>query len=463
MIVPLFVAIIIGSNSDNLIFRDLNNIGLISLALFILLTCMSVVKEKYFYIILPFMLLAFPSIINRFFPGVFFGFQGEEIIPSPIFTWLDVYLFSIISYYIFIKKKRFKATLMDNKIVFVVFVLISISYVINLLFSKSINDFLISVSFSFQLRYLAWIFLLFSIFDFRKHQKEILIGLTISVVFLLLESSVNTYTKNLYRLTSGSLQLNSFGNIIASISGFFYLVLTNNKFKRPLQILLIIGVIVGVGIVIATANRSSNIVSLVGFILLNLILLKKIKYVIPNITGAVALIVFKFLFMFGIISFGLGFGGEEDAIVKGQSSIKTRFELWEASSKMIEDNPVFGLGPGRFNSYKNEYGVVYKVLLNQHNGFLSLINAHGISGIALYLFIYLYPIYLFFRSKKNEDYLVLLFSINFIMIFCDLTSSGIEKQSIFSLLAFNAFYVISTYYYASLDDKKLDPSIIKSN
>ena len=146
LIVPLFVAIIIGSNSDNLIFRDLNNIGLISLALFILLTCMSVVKEKYFYIILPFMLLAFPSIINRFFPGVFFGFQGEEIIPSPIFTWLDVYLFSIISYYIFIKKKRFKATLMDNKIVFVVFVLISISYVINLLFSKSINDFLISVS-----------------------------------------------------------------------------------------------------------------------------------------------------------------------------------------------------------------------------------------------------------------------------------------------------------------------------
>ena len=127
----------------------------------------------------------------------------------------------------------------------------------------------------------------------------------------------------------------------------------------------------GVGIVIATANRSSNIVSLVGFILLNLILLKKIKYVIPNITGAVALIVFKFLFMFGIISFGLGFGGEEDAIVKGQSSIKTRFELREASSKMIEDNPVFGLGPGRFNSYKNEYGVVYKVLLNQNNGFLS--------------------------------------------------------------------------------------------
>jgi O-antigen ligase len=132
------------------------------------------------------------------------------------------------------------------------------------------------------------------------------------------------------------------------------------------------------------------------------------------------------------------------------SSILTRIKLWSVSIKMIDQNPAFGVGAGRWNKYKNDYGFHKNVLIDSHNDFLSNLSQFGVvTGIFLSYFLFFYPIVLYFklrRLEKNSQHSISgLAYINIGMFICGFSNSGSYKHQVFSLLIFNSLCLYGYY------------------
>jgi O-antigen ligase len=106
---------------------------------------------------------------------------------------------------------------------------------------------------------------------------------------------------------------------------------------------------------------------------------------------------------------------------------------------MASENPLAGVGAGRWNRYKNEYStdeVIPKVLLDSHNDYLALIAQYGIlCGIILAWVAFFYPFYLYFkRDIRNYGALSYLFVINFAMGVAAISNAGFFKHQVSALL-----------------------------
>ena len=131
--------------------------------------------------------------------------------------------------------------------------------------------------------------------------------------------------------------------------------------------------------------------------------------------------------------------------------------LFNTSIKMIKDNPIDGIGVGRFNRYKKDYGFKYNVLIDSHNDLLSLTSQYGIIVGLLFLFcMTLLPLvyYLYYLKNKINNKLVFLFIINFSMVFSGLTNAGLMKHQIFAFLAFNLIVLYSIVKTNRIEDSK---------
>ena len=107
---------------------------------------------------------------------------------------------------------------------------------------------------------------------------------------------------------------------------------------------------------------------------------------------------------------------------------------------MIKDKPLTGIGVGRFNRYKKDFGFKYNVLIDSHNDLLALMCQYGIlTGLLLLFIITILPLIYYLRYLKGNinNKLVFLFIINFSMLFAGLSNAGLLKHQIFAFLAFN--------------------------
>ncbi len=113
------------------------------------------------------------------------------------------------------------------------------------------------------------------------------------------------------------------------------------------------------------------------------------------------------------------------------NSLITRLELYSASLKMLEENPLAGVGVGRWNSLKQKFGFKAFLLIDSHNGYLSVLSQYGLLGIPLILFIYFFPSSVLYKSLKLQapsNFLIYLGVINLYIAFADLSNSGIKLQ-----------------------------------
>ena len=128
------------------------------------------------------------------------------------------------------------------------------------------------------------------------------------------------------------------------------------------------------------------------------------------------------------------------------SSIKSRLDLFDASWAMIQSHPISGIGPGRWNRYKNQYsleGDIPKVLLDTHNDYLALIAQYGWILGALWIFlVFFYPLKKSIAKPMSRDSGQYLYVINFAMGIAAFSNSGFFKHQVAAVLLFSLALVV---------------------
>lgn len=442
------------------IFGDLyyNNFGsltLPSLFLFFIIAFASGFKEKYYFFFLIFILLAFPAPVDDIFPSVrFSNFDDADFTVFPLITRIDLYL--LLGILIKLGKNNFKFPYLKLPLFHKIFIVLAVPvFYLNLVLSRDLWDVNLLLSHSFHIRYYILSIVLISLYDINKYQKELIFSFVLSLIFLVLESYFNTRLNGLDRLTSGSLSLNTFANIASAIALFFLYLRKRKKISLKLTIVVFVLFLI---IVIGSATRGAFLTFIVSLFLL--LLIENPKKVLLNLLKSlvgVSLILYAYFYASDNKILPQRYSYEHLAkklnIDLSQTSLKrifqikeswetsslvTRLNLFDSSLNMIGDNPVLGIGAGRWNRYKNTYVddvKIEKVLLDTHNDYLALLSQYGIIlGFVMIYLIFFYPRSLFQTLSKSDSSLKYLYVIPFSMGIAAISNSGFFKHQVASIL-----------------------------
>jgi len=462
ILITSFIGIYLSFPNNDIVVTKLTTLSYASLILFIVLCLFSLYATNLYFTFLIFILLAFPSPVNDFFPGAYMGNPREaDVAIFPFFTHIDL----------FIGMGLLKAILKNNKIAFkgsvlflVVISCMFISIFVNFFYFNSSHELLLLIQGLFQFRYLVGLYLLLAFYDISLYKNNILIGFVLSVIFLFFESFIYSYKIKADVLSSGSLANNVFASIIASILLFFFFVKKRYPHSFLFKTNINIAMCAAVVIIIATGARMAILAFFVTYFLMALMESHKKRSLSKKIYWALTLVVF----IFAVVKIAdhlpkrynphtiidritvNKFSTDLTKFIKIErswetNSLITRLELYTTSINMFRENVVSGIGVGRWDILKSKYGFKEFLLIDSHNGYLSIISQYGLLGLPLLFFIYIFPILALYRNvkkKKSYNFLFYLALINFYISIADLSNSGIFKHQIFSLLAFNAICLL---------------------
>lgn len=461
IIINLILAVFLGLISDQIMIEPIGFIGAGSIILFLLIIYLSLQSDQLYFTLIIFIFIAFPSKVDNIFPAIAFGIKGRTTIAFQLITHIDIYLLIGIIKGVIHKKK---AIVKNNYLYTFSIGALIFSYIVNSFFkSESIYEYLLLATGFYQLRYLVLIYFLFSVHNVKKYKYQVLNGVYLSIAFLLIESSINTFISGGTRLSSGTLNLNTLGNITALIGLVLFIIGKKFKFLSVQSILNILIILIAFYISFATETRIAIIsvivlgsylflrnwknfnrfitISFVSFLVLILIISLNLNALIPSR--------YQFSNLTKNVEFDLSQKKLKDQIKihwsPETSSIITRLDLYQTSINMITENPLTGIGANRWNFDKAKYGSSFKILINSHNGYLNVIAENGLLAIPLIILMYFYPFYIV-KNKLNypnfNDPILFFSLINLGIAICDLSNSTINKHSIFAFLAFNTMYVI---------------------
>lgn len=444
----IFVAgLLFSALTNNIQFETVNAIDAASLLLFLACCALGFLGQKTYYFLLPFILIAFPTAVNNFMPGVFLGKESPQT-TFPLLTHIDIFL-ALGVFKSCISSRSFQVR--SSSLITTVVILFTLSSLVNIIFADDSFTVALIIAGLFPVRYLLLIILLVSNADVTKYEKKIIYGLMVSVFFLLLESlaytRMNPDPDGI--LVSGSLAANTFGNIIAAIMIFFIFIRKKNFRLSPLLFYPLL--VSCVSIILLTETRMSILAALTSFLLIQFARHQLVKSVLIVLTfGILVFIIYTNIdvpkrYSIEQISSKIEFKGwsadpmkvVEIERTQETSSIISRLKLYSTALEMLYKNPLFGTGYGTFNYLKTQYGFDEDILIDAHNGYLNTLAQLGLSSVFLLYFIYWYP-FKHFRKGTDMIFLKWLFVINTTMAIADLSNAGIYKYSVFALLAFNS-------------------------
>lgn len=426
--------------SDNLVL-DWSHFSIIIFSGILLITCILIAlkSDKHFNFILPFVLLAFPAVVNHIFPGIYLENSDMEVV-FPLITHIDVFLVIIL---LVRYRQRGKLFINVSKSFFNIAVfLFLLSTLVNMASETNSHNISLLMAGIYPVRYL--ILFGFIVSNIKIKYASFIYGLVFCVFFLFLESYFYSLVYHKEELTSASLGNNTFGNIIGQITlalAFFYY--HHRSVNRLNKYLFISVLFVGILVVLQTHARMA-LLAMFMLILFIIFPFLKIK------SKIILLIIFVPLFIYAaklislenlLSSVSFYRNGREltdiVSIDRGMetNSLITRLELFQTSLNMLFKNFFFGIGFGLFNVYKYSYGFGTQVIIDSHNGYLFLLSQLGLVGVVWIVLLYIYPLYMFF-STKDVIYKQLCL-INSGMAICELSNAGIFKYSIISFLIFH--------------------------
>ncbi len=428
-------------------------INTVSVFGFFILCIYGLTSYARFFLLLPFVLLAYPSAVNDFFPSVYLG-QPYELGAAlfPFITHIDIFLGLGLLKRIIDQRGSFKTHV--NWLTGLIIILFLTSTFINLILVKDAHHFALLIAGLFPLRYLVLLILLVSNHEVEKYERQIVTGIILSIFFLFLESTVNSYINKTDVLSSGTLASNTFANITAAIL-IFVIYLKRQSYSINFFVLLAF-LATGILIILLTETRMAILAALVSFFLIQMRFFKWYKTLFVVFTlGVLVLMIYNSIevpdrysvsFLLSKIQYQ-GFSTNIFEMITIERSLETssiysRLKLYQTSINMFADSPMWGVGYGAFNYLKNDFGFDEFVLIDAHNGYLNALAQMGISSIFLLYFIYLYPFFNY-RKIKGSTFLKYLFVINFTMAIADLSNAGIYKTSVFALLAFNTLVIMN--------------------
>tara|TARA_B110001452_G_scaffold72987_1_gene59031 strand:+ start:9052 stop:10539 length:1488 start_codon:yes stop_codon:yes gene_type:complete len=432
-------------------------IEIFSAAIFLLSIIIGLKDIRLYIVLMVFNILALPSCVDNFVPSVLItAYTDSKQVYFPLITHIDIYLvLGVIKYW---DKKNgisldFKFVL--HKLFFWLLLFLFISIIGNIFKNNNIYDISLILSHSYHLRYLLLLTLLFSNTSIIKHSKQVFIGGVVALSFLILESLLYSYVFHSFaRLTSGSLGYNVFANILASFCCYYlFLILRKHISLRYLLLVLII-----ISAIVLTQTRSALILILVYFVFeitsYVFVLYKskpKLSYLFFMLPSLLFISFFWFtqsqrlsLNNFKIEKINISGENLNKIFVLEQNdfnaSLILRLNHFQTSLNMIQHNPIIGIGPGRWNRYKKQYGSTEINLMDSHNDILATTSQYGLlTGLFLCFVIYFLPLFIFVKVKKDSiilnNKMKYLFLISFVMTFAGLTNTGLFKHQIFGFLS----------------------------
>lgn len=436
---------------DQLIVASPGLISTASLILFVILCVLALTNDKIYFLILPFILLAFPAAVNDFFPSIYLGSEYEYGAAAfPFFTHIDIFLFlGLLRKFSEIRISRLHVP----TIVIVVVCLFFLSSLVNLIMSDDAHRTGLLIHGLYPLRYFILLLIIISSTDIERFEKQIIYSLIFSILFLIVEASINSKINHTEVMASGSLGSNTFANIVSGILVFF-IYLKRNGYKK-FNFFFIPVLVSCVLIILLTETRIAIVAGVASYLLIQVYHYKFYRSLIVIVaTFLLAIIVYSNIevpdrYSIAKLSSKIKFNqlswnpSEMFEVERSHetSSIYSRLKLYDAAFKMIEENPFLGTGYGTFNYVKHEYGFDEQILIDAHNGYLNTLAQLGLSGFFFIYFFYFKP---FFSLKriKTQSFLRFLFIINITMAIADLTNAGIYKHSVFAILAFNAVIIL---------------------
>ena len=465
-----FICIIISFNSPLFQYPGFSILGVLSVLLYSLVLIVCAIKRDLFFFFLPFIILAFPNVINDFLPSFMMGPLMESRVASfSYITHIDIFLI----YGLYILKNHKIQNLTILKLYdFLIFVPIIFLFFIATVILSISNDLLSLFAIgNYQIRYI-FLFILYllqiklNISDFRN----IIYGLSFSLFFLLIESSFFTLSNGRDHLISGTLAANVFANITASIT-LFFLFINPKQYNFPkiyFQTLKIFTIIVGFIILILNGTRMAMLSFFLSGLIYYLITSFKVKNIIQFLTR-----IFGYSFLFFIlILIALQFDKFRSIITiffdlinfniklnEDTASLFARLHMYKVSLNMILENWIIGIGPGRWNFLKYDYGfqtmgtLLTNTLLDPHSDYLSYISQYGIFGLVMISFILIKPA---FKYLKNPRDLTSYFGlIPFTLLISGLTNSNTLKHQVFATISMIIF-IVHQNFLISKNDRFID-------
>lgn len=447
-------------DSTNFLYKNqFDFIEFFSAVIFIISIIFGYKDIRLYVVFMVFNILALPACVDNFVPSVLISsFNDSKQVYFPMITHIDIYLvLGIIKYWD--KKSSFFLDFrrLEIRLFFWLLLMLLISIIGNIFKHNNRYDISLILSHSYHLRYLLLLILLFRNTSVIKNKKSLFTGVLVAVVFLIFESfSYSYFFFSPSRLTSGTLGHNVFANILTSISCYFlFLIIRKHIALKYLLLLLVI-----ICSIVLTKTRSA-IFLLVTYLLFELI--THIVFLFKQKSKLKAFYLFFIVPLLMFISFffftqneRLSFNNfkiekinfSETSLNKiivlekndFNASLILRLNHFQTSLNMINDQPLFGIGPGRWNTYKQTYGSKELKLMDSHNDLLATMSQYGVlTGLFLCFVIYFLPLFMVVKMKKDaiilNNKMKYLFLISFVMSFTGLTNTGLFKHQIFGFLS----------------------------
>ena len=151
-----------------------------------------------------------------------------------------------------------------------------------------------------------------------------------------------------------------------------------------------------------------------------------------------------------------------------KGTFKARILIWEDAIRIIKENPVFGIGPGNFEivypfySKNKENSIMPKneSIRDVHNDIIESGVESGIFGMLAFLFLILYPLYIFFKNKKFDAISVSIITSLFALYINSLASFPFKKYSTLFLFWCNLSFLSIIYKKSDKKEKFFRPVLI---
>jgi len=425
-------------------------LGVLSILLFSTIIILVTVKIDLFFFFLPFVILAFPNVINDLLPSFLMGPPSEYRVASfSYITHIDLYLI----YGIYLNKNQnlrlpryqnFKPLILFTSFLLIYFILTVLS-------SKSIESLSLFATGNYQLRYAILFFLLIGRLHLNDcNMRFIIYGLSLSIIFLFIESAVFTISTGRSTLGSGTLAANVYANITAALTMFF-IFLKRESFRLPeLFYTYIRAVTIAIGFLILVLNGTR--IAMFSFFLVFIIYYLRTSLKKRSFLKFFGKMVSYFLFFSFLLLIAMQFERFRGALTilidilnsniklnESTASLFARMHLFKVSINMINENWLLGIGPGRWNFFKYDYDyqnigtLLVDTLMDPHNDYLSYLSQYGLfTGSFMIFFVLIRPSFQFL--KKPEDSFLYFGLIPLTLLISGLTNSNTLKHQIFATM-----------------------------
>lgn len=237
------------------------------------------------------------------------------------------------------------------------------------------------------------IIIFFSFYNLKKVLYFTWISISLSVIICFFNEPISEYT---FRTTGGTGDPNEFAAhllMYISISLYLFNINKNKMFVSVSVVLFIYGIFM--------AGSKSAFLAL--FTLIFLIFLFKKRYFI-NIKSIILIFSLFFIIVSSIDFTKIQLLNNIIERSKSSNTAEERYKSWEAGAKMVENNPMIGVGFGDYSKYTQTYydGFITKSSTAPHNLYVQIVAESGIPIFICFIFFMILLIkYLFYYYHTN--------------------------------------------------------------